>query len=97
MPLTELEARLRPIARERIARNILPREVPSQILAGKGSGKKCALCDEPVRADQIEYEVEMTDARYGLKVWRFHIVCQSIWQLECARADYLRKNPQSAT
>jgi hypothetical protein len=35
----------------------------------------------------IEYEIESPDDERGIKVLRFHIVCQSIWQLECARYE----------
>ena len=91
MPLTELEARLRPIARERIAQRTLPCEVPNKMWAGTGSGKPCSLCDLAIQADQVEYEIELPDADHGTTSWRFHIVCQSIWQLECARHDHLLK------
>ncbi len=97
MPLTALEAQLRPIARERIARGVLPRDVPSQIWAGKGSGRCCDLCDQPIAADEVEYEVERLDANARRSVFVFHIVCQSIWQLECARYHHLKKQqPASA-
>ena len=92
MPTTELEARLRPIARDRIVRQVLPRAVPNQIWGGRGSGKHCSLCDLPIAADQVEYEIEHPDAERGRRSWRFHIVCQSIWQLECARQQLLQAN-----
>ncbi|MBV8852927.1 MAG: hypothetical protein JOY91_05980 [Sinobacteraceae bacterium] len=91
MPLTELEAQLRPTARERIALGILPCEVPSQIWAGKGSGRCCDLCDQAVAAHEIEYEIEHLDANARRSVFVFHIVCQSIWQLECARYQHLKQ------
>ena len=87
MPLTELEAVLRPIARERIAKGQLPRKEPPRMLGGPGSGQLCSLCDRPIERYQIEYEIEQRAAT--TRTFRFHTVCQSIWQLECARADYL--------
>ena len=93
MPLTGLEETLRPIARERIAKGILPCEVSTQIWGGKGSGKLCSLCDEPITANHVEYEIELPDAKYGKRTWRFHILCQSIWQLECVRYDHLKRHP----
>ena len=92
MPLTELENALRPIARERIAAGTLPCEIPNQIWAGKGSGRSCDLCDKPIGPGEIEYEVEHTDQKTG-RTFHFHIVCQSIWQLECARHEQLKKHP----
>ncbi len=91
MPLTKLESELRPIARERIAQKQLPGEVPSQLWGGPGTGELCALCDKPIQKDDMEYELEGTlDGK--VRTFRFHVVCQSVWQLECARADYLRKH-----
>ena len=91
MPLTELENALRPIARERIAKGQLPRQEPSRMLGGPGSGQLCSLCDKPIERYQIEYEIEHRET--AVQTFRFHTVCQSVWQLECARDDYLRKNP----
>jgi len=89
MPLTQLEAELRPIARERIAKGQLPREVPSKIWGGPGSGQPCALCDKPIRHEEVEYELEVHIDENARQL-RFHLVCQSVWQLECARAQYLK-------
>ena len=91
MPLTQLEAELRPIARERIASRKLPREAPSQMWGGQGSGEACALCDKPIQPHEVEYEVE-AQLDGVVQTLRFHVVCQSVWQLECARDDYLRKH-----
>lgn len=93
MPLTKLEQELRPVARERIAKGQLPRRAPSKIWGGYGTGKPCSLCDQPIKPDEIEYEIECAeDAGHA---YRFHRVCQSIWQLECARDEILRKQSQS--
>jgi hypothetical protein len=96
MPLTHLEERLRPIARNRIEKGTLPCEQPYQMFGGKGSGKPCSLCGEPIPADQIEYEVQRPGTAGGPKgELRFHIVCESIWLLECARRDHLLKHPRA--
>jgi hypothetical protein len=92
MPLTKLEAELRPTARERIATGQLARDTPARIWAGKGTGQLCALCDKPIQRDEVEYEVEHHTDEVR-RTFRFHIVCESVWKLECARADYLVKNP----
>ena len=90
MPLIELENALRPIARERIAKGQLPRQEPSHMWGGPGSGEFCSLCDKPIEPYQLEYEIEQREAT--VETFRFHSVCLSIWQLECARDDYLRKH-----
>jgi hypothetical protein len=81
MPLTQLEAYLRLLARERIAKG-----------GGPGSGEFCALCDKPIGRDEVEYEIA-AEFSGGVRAYRFHLVCQSVWQLECARDDYLKKRP----
>lgn len=92
MPLTELEAELRPIARERIATGMLPGALTSHIWAGHGSGALCDLCDQPILSDEVEYEVE-DKVGEAVETFRFHMVCQAVWQLECARHDYIKKHP----
>jgi len=91
MPLTELEARLRLIARGRIANGELPCGAPPlRMWGGYGSGRICVVCDKAIGSADVEYEVEETIEGQVKLMW-FHIVCQSIWQLECARAAYLKK------
>jgi hypothetical protein len=89
--LTRLEQGLRLIARERIARQQLPSRGLSRMWGGYGTGQLCALCDKPIQPNEVEYEIEHTGA--AVQTFRFHIVCLSAWQLECARDDYLRKLP----
>lgn len=92
MPLTQLETELRLTARERIAKGQLPSQTPAQIWAGNGSGQPCALCRKPIQREEVEFEIE--DRSDGAaRTLRFHQVCESVWQLECARIDYLKKHP----
>jgi hypothetical protein len=89
VPLTQLETELRLIARQRIAQGKLPGQpAPFRTWGGYGSGHRCDLCEKPIQSDEIEYEVE-----YGERAdttLRFHLVCQSVWQLEVAREEYLK-------
>jgi len=78
------EQELRTFARERIAKGELPgvpalRERALRMWGGYGTGRLCSLCGEPVQGGQIEFEVES-----GQHSLIFHLVCQSVWQLECA-------------
>ena len=82
MLLTELQEALRPIARERIATGHLPREESSRMWNGYGTGELCSLCDKPIDRYQLEYQIELEGAT--VQRFRFHTVCHSIWQLECA-------------
>lgn len=52
--------------------------------AGRG-----LLCDTMIKPSEVALEVEES-IEGKVKVLWFHIVCQSIWQLECARAEYLK-------
>ena len=91
MPLTQLESQLRVIARARIASAELPcLEPPIRMWGGYGSGKVCVVCDKPIYPTEVEFEVEET-IEGARKLMLFHSVCQSIWQLECARAAHLQK------
>jgi hypothetical protein len=90
MSLTQLETRLRLVARERIEKGKLPSAVPSRMWGGRGGGKPCALCDTVIKREETELEVE---ERLGGKVetFHFHILCQSLWQLECVRDYHLKQ------
>jgi hypothetical protein len=67
---------------ERIADGRLPLALSTHIDAGYGAGILCDLCDQPIAAEKIEYDV--IDSRNG-KTLRFHIACHFTWQRECAR------------
>jgi len=91
VPFTKLEQELRLIARERIAKRELPREAPSRIWGGYGTGKLCSLCDKAIQAHDVEYEALLIGA--AVQTLRFHVACQSVWQLECAHVKQLKKYP----
>ncbi len=92
MPLTRLENDLRPVARERIATGQLPSTAPAKTWGGAGSGALCSLCDRQIASQDLEYEVEAV-VNDTVQTFRFHLVCESIWQLECARHAHLQKHP----
>ncbi|MBV8854275.1 MAG: hypothetical protein JOZ93_01755 [Sinobacteraceae bacterium] len=85
MSTSSMECELRPVARARIATQLLPRERPRQILAGWGCGKPCDLCDRSITSAEVEYEIHETRADHAVS-YRFHIACQAIWQLELPAA-----------
>jgi hypothetical protein len=62
---------------------------------GPGAGELCALCDKPIRPDEVEYEVDAS-VDGAQHAFRFHIVCLSVWQFACARDDHLKKAPIAA-
>jgi hypothetical protein len=74
------ETALRALARERIASGLLPAEPPARMWGGPGTGKLCSLCARPISREEIEYEVD-AEMQQGVRNFRFHLVCQSAWQL----------------
>lgn len=70
------EEALQTRARERIEQGVLPREKPTRMWGGRGSGLPCSLCDEPIAETEPEMELEY-EAR--APTVRFHLRCQSIW------------------
>jgi hypothetical protein len=73
-------------AKDRIRSGELPTHDPSMSYAGKGTSVTCALCDAPILASEIEYELEFAgpDAPER-KIMHFHSSCESIWNEERLR------------
>jgi len=78
LPESELHARVL----QRLADGRLPLALSTRIDAGYGRSYLRALCDQPIAANKIEYDV--TDPGSG-KTLRFHFAWHSAWQRECAR------------
>lgn len=77
------QTELRALARKRIERHELPRQEPSHIWGGRGSGQPCSLCHSPILPSECEYELEQCEAGI-VRVYRLHVACETVWQLECA-------------
>ena len=93
IPMNEpIEERLRTLARERIRSGQLPSVTPVRMWAGPGEQHPCAVCGTPVRPDLVEYEVEVVVDGITRQLF-FHRICQSVWQLEVASADYSKRQP----
>jgi len=73
------ESELRSRALRRIEDGRLPLVLSSHIEAGYGTGVQCYLCDQPIAADKIEYNV----SGHNGKLLNFHVACHSAWQREC--------------
>jgi hypothetical protein len=54
----------------------LPPEPPAKYFAGKGTGKLCDACEQAITAEQLEFEVDVTDGR----TLRFHEKCLDMWR-----------------
>jgi hypothetical protein len=73
------ESELRSRAVQRIEDGRLPVMLSTTIHAGYGQGIQCDLCDQPIAADKVEYDV--TDSDSGKRL-HFHIACHFAWQRE---------------
>jgi hypothetical protein len=71
--------------RFKVALGALPRpcETKDKVWAGKGNGRPCDACDQPITADDAEYEVDVPPAR----TVRLHQQCFSAWRSEGASAS----------
>lgn len=77
LPESELRGRVMQL----IADGRLPLALSTHIDAGYGSGVRCVLCEQPIAAAKIEYDV--TDPATGKRL-HFHLACHLAWQRECA-------------
>jgi hypothetical protein len=75
---SENEETLRARARLRIDQELLPREKPTRMWGGRGTGLICSLCDLPIPDSEPEMELEYEPPARTSTV-RFHLRCQSIW------------------
>ena len=73
------EAEVRDRIRTMIRTGELPCDETGTAWAGKGEGKLCAACMEPIPPTEIEFEVVLPS---GTPI-RLHRLCQIIWWEEC--------------
>jgi hypothetical protein len=73
------DSELRRSIREKIRDGVLPAKPPRKLWAGRGTGRKCAGCEQPVRKHEVEIEVEDREARL---LYFFHRACQAVWDEE---------------
>ena len=67
-------------AREQVEQGLLPRAKAARSWGGRGSGLPCSLCDTPILATEPEMELEF-DGAASARVLRFHLQCQSAWDM----------------
>jgi hypothetical protein len=77
------EAEVRQNVVARLQDGKLPRQPPSRLWGGPGVNALCAVCDRPVRVDEMEFEVQF--ARDGgaphFDVFHVHTRCYAVWEL----------------
>lgn len=83
MSQSDLETKLRRRARDLIDRHLLPGEPVVFLWGAYGIGSCCALCEQPIKEAEVEYNLE-TPFGGARRHFRFHFLCHALWQLECA-------------
>jgi hypothetical protein len=63
-------------------RQVLPYEEPLRTWAGRGTGVRCNLCGVPIRAQDIEYEVELLKPDGVSRGLHFHFNCYRAWETQ---------------
>jgi hypothetical protein len=78
------EAKLREKARQAMQAGMLPDRRPDRAWGGSGVGAACAICANPVKNDELEFEIEF--ARIGadrhVDTYHLHVRCFEAWQSE---------------
>jgi len=59
----------------------LPYQEPLRTWAGRGSGALCNLCGHAIKAQDIEYEIDVAPADSGRSL-RFHFNCYRVWEAQ---------------
>ena len=72
---------IRERVRAALASGALPPLDGNRSWAGRGSGQKCRICNEPIGPDQIEHEVEAPDSIL------VHQGCLILWREESVRTS----------
>ena len=75
---------LREKARDAIRSGRLPARRSDRMWGGPGMSASCSVCGEPVRRDQMEFELqfERDDAGPSLDSHHFHVRCFAAWEFE---------------
>jgi hypothetical protein len=81
---------LREKARAAVQSGKLPSRRPDRTWGGPGVGASCAVCELPVRRQDLEFEIqfERDGDNPGLDRFHVHIRCFAAWEFE-------RNKPQS--
>jgi hypothetical protein len=78
MTASKDDAELKRIATQKRCQGRLPRIQTARAWAGNGSGELCSLCESPIDAGQIEYEVDCQQGP-NTQLLRFHELCYRLW------------------
>jgi hypothetical protein len=79
-------AALRILVRHGLRGGTLPRGEPDHRWDGPGLGAPCAVCTQPLRGDEVGYEIQFAHHRHGSIPGRdrypLHVECFAAWEQE---------------
>ena len=77
------ETDVREKARQVLRDGKLPSRRPDRTWGGPGVGAACAICDLPLRRDELEFEIEFArEIDAELDKYHVHIRCFAAWEFE---------------
>jgi len=78
------EKMLREKARAALQGGRIPKRRPERTWGGPGVGAACVVCDLSVTKDELEFEIEFSQAgdSPGLDKYHVHIRCFAAWEFE---------------
>jgi hypothetical protein len=81
------EPLVREKARAALQTGKIPNRKPDRTWGGPGVDAACAICDRPVKRDELEFEVQFAydGANPGLDKFHVHTRCFAAWELERRR------------
>jgi hypothetical protein len=83
---------LRRMAREGIRAGRLPAREPQRMWGGPGSGAVCSLCGQPVRQEEVEFELQfMADGPSTEETYHLHARCLTAWKSEREPSEQVRE------
>jgi hypothetical protein len=83
------ESLLRERARAVVQSGKLPARSPDRTWGGPGVGAACAVCELPVKKDEMEFEIqfEHDGSNPGLDKFHVHLRCFAAWEFERKKAQ----------
>jgi hypothetical protein len=87
------ESALRQKVRDAIQAGKLPRSQPERTWGGRGCGASCTICGEPVKREDIEFELEFAsgDEDPEPRNHHVHLQCFTAWEFESGAFEPSRR------
>lgn len=78
----------RDLAKCAIDEGRIPAQIPDDMWGGRGTGRPCAVCREPISPEEAELQVHVRPtARGKATVLSVHGTCGAAWRIEAAALD----------